>query len=424
MKGGASEAPRRMLMHRSANELGTPRRRQALLLSAAALTAGLVAACGAGAARDGEDGGSAEAIPTRIVRVVPVTLGERVDRVELSGELHGMEEVRVFPQLAERIVSLHVDEGQRVAQGALLATLRGDLMAEGERQARAGLDAAKASLDAVKDNVARTRRLASAGAVPPSQLEALESQQRAAEAQVRQLTAVLAQAATQKGNTQVRSPIAGVVTGVLLRAGDLATPGVPLLTVVRADKVKAVFRVAERDFLRLAPGMPVTIAPLARPDTSVTATLSLLAPVVDRNTRTGLVEVQLPNRDGRLLPGTAVRALVELERRSGVVLVPAEGVLLTSETDRTGIAGAFVAADGRAVRREVRVGARQGSDLEIVEGLRPGESLIVHGNAFLRDGNPIRIDTDGPGVLIDARPDLPSIEGLPAPGGAEKGTDQ
>lgn len=360
----------------------------------------VVAGCKPGEAQKAK--GDADTIPTRVVRLATVTRGDVVERVELTGELRGSDEVGVYPQLSERIVSLHVKEGDEVKAGALLAVLQGDLLTAGENQAQAGLDAAKANLAAVEDNLRRTRGLAEAGAIAPSQLEALESQKLAGEAQVRQLTAAASQASSQRGRVRITSPIAGYVTGLVARPGDMTNPGMPLLTVVKQDKVKAILRVPERDFLRVEVGMPTSIAPLARPDLVVRGEVSLRGPVVDRNTRTGLVEVHLDNHNGALLAGSSIRGVIEFGRRQDVVLVPAEAVLFTTETATNGKATVFVANDTHARRVEVTVGVRQGGSLEVVRGLEGGERIVVQGASFLRDGNPITTpdDTAGKGATV------------------------
>lgn len=364
-----------------------------LLPARLALGAALVALSAAACQRPAPDAGAAQKLATRVVRVTDVARGDVVETVEITGELLGAEEVRVFAQVTERIDKLLVDEGDRVKAGQVLAVVRSDLLRAGEKQARAAMAAANANLDALRDQLQRTRALARAGAATAAQLESLEAQERAAAAQVQQMNAALSQASTQRGFSEVRAPISGVVTLLAVRAGDFASPQAPLMTIVRDDEIKAVLRVPERDFLRVRAGMSVRLAPLATPDQAAEAKVSLRGPVVDRTTRTGLVEVHLKNADGRLVAGSVVRAVIELNRRPDVVLVPAEAILFSNDTDRTGEATAFVADGTVARRRPVRVGVRQGGDIEIVEGLEPGERLIVQGAAFVRDGNPIEILT-------------------------------
>ncbi len=361
------------------------------LIVAAALASVAMLGSGCSGKSEAARDHAAESLPTRSVAVAPVGTGDVVKSVELIGELQGIEEVRIFAQVPDRIRTLAVDEGDKVKAGDLLATIWSDLQTEAVNQAEAALEAALANRDAVKDNLARMRTLREGSSIAQSQLDGVEAQFRAAEAQVRQATAMVASASAQRSRTLVRSPIAGLVTQLTLREGDMAGPGVPIMTIVRPDRVKAVLRVPERDFLHVEQGMPVRLSPLARLDQQVEGKVTIKGPVVDRMTRTGLVEVHLDNKDGKLVAGSSVRATIETGRRPNVLLVPAEAVIFTIETDRTGRALAFVAEGERALRREVRIGARQEDQLEIVEGLRLGDSLIVTGAHFLRDNNPIKV---------------------------------
>ncbi len=333
---------------------------------------------------------SEEEAATRTVRVAPVARGALVETVSLVGELQGVEEVRVFAQVTERIRTLTVKEGDRVKQGDVLATVRSEMASQGVNQAQAALEAAVAQREAADDNVRRLRALAQAGSVSASQLETAESQARAAAAQVRQATAARGLSSAQKDLTTVRSPISGIVAQINVKEGDLAMPQAPVMTVVKSERMKVVLRAPERAFFRIQTGMPVRVSPLTNPKQVVDAKVTLKGPVVDRMTRTGLVEVELDNPDGTLISGTSVRAVVELSREEGKLLVPAEAILLSAETERTGQAAAFVSDGKKAARREVKVGRRQGDQLEIERGLEEGELLVVQGAHFLRDGNLIR----------------------------------
>lgn len=333
----------------------------------------------------------ANALPVRPVEVAPVGTGDVVEAVRLVGDLQGVEEVRVFALVPERIRTLIVKEGQPVRQGEVLATLWADLQSEGVNQAEAALEAALTQRDAANDNLKRIKSMAEAGAAPQVQLDGALTGARAAEAAVRQATAMVASASAQKERTLVRAPIRGVVTQIALKEGDLAGMGMPIMTIVRQDKLKAVLRVPERDFFRVKEGQPVRVEPLGQAGNVANGKVTLKGPVVDRMTRTGLVEVMLDNADGKFMAGSAVRAAIELLRRPGVVLVPAGAILFTADTERTRQAIAFVAEGTTGKKRDVTVGWREGDRLEIVKGLAKGEQLVVSGAHLLRDNNPLKI---------------------------------
>lgn len=349
-----------------------------------------LAAIGSGCKSKGDDAKGPE-MPVRSVRAQPVGTGDIVTEVELVGELEGIEEVRVFPQVAERIRSIAVREGDTVKAGDVLAVVNADLQSEAVNQAQAGLEAALANKDAAMDTLRRTEELAKAGSATQSQLQAAQTQARAAEAQARQASAGLGSASAQRSRAVVRAPIEGVVTQLTVEAGDMASPAQPLMTIVRDHRVKAVFRVPEREFFRVRPGMKVALRPLADASLEVEGTVAMKGSVIDRMTRTGLMEVHVDNAERKLVAGSSVRARVELGRREGVLLVPAEAIMLTAETERTGRAIAFVTDGKTASRRDVKVGGRQGGEMEIVEGLKAGERLVVQGAHFLRDGSPVKV---------------------------------
>ncbi len=342
-------------------------------------------------------------VPTRKVEVAEVVRGDVVDRAELVGDLEGADEVRVFSQVADRLITLEVEQGDRVEQGQLLATVRADLLDDAVRQAQAGLAAARANRAVLADNLKRTKALVDIGASTGAQVENLEGQIRAADAQIRQLQATVSSASGQRSRSEIRAPIGGTVANLAVKAGDFVGVGAPMMTLVRANVLKAMVRVPERTFLRIEPGMKVSLSALGMPEHVVEAQVSRRAPVVDRMTRTGFIEVDLDNTDGRLVAGSAVRVVIELERRADVTLVPAEAVLFTGETERTRKAVAFVADGAVAKRREVTVGGRSGGQIEIVDGLTPGEQVVTRGVHFLRDGNPIeRPDASAPAAEVPA----------------------
>ncbi|MBI5549343.1 MAG: efflux RND transporter periplasmic adaptor subunit [Deltaproteobacteria bacterium] len=330
-------------------------------------------------------------LPVRTVELAPVETGEVVEAVRLVGDLQGIEEVKVFALVPERIRTLLVKEGQPVRPGDALATLWSDLQSEGVHQAEAALEAALTQRDAAQDNLKRVKGMAEAGAAPQAQLEGALAQARAGEAQVRHATAMVATATAQRERTLVRSPIRGVVTAITLREGDLAGMGLPIMTIVRPDRLKAALRVPERDFFKVKEGMPVRIEPLGQEGAATEGKVTLKGPVIDRMTRTGLVEVVLENGEGKLVAGSAIRAAIELARRPNVVLAPAGAILLTADTERTRQAIAFVGEGSVARRRDVRLGLRDGERLEIVSGLAAGDALVVQGAHLLRDGNPIKV---------------------------------
>jgi hypothetical protein len=143
--------------------------------------------------------------------------------------------------------------------------------------------------------------------------------------------------------------------------------------------------------------------------------------VVDRVTRTGTVVVAVDNEDEALLPGMVAEVDLVLARRTEVVMVPAEAVVMTPETARTDRAEVFLVdeAGRRAARRTITLGRRYGGRLEIADGLAPGERVVVRGQHLLRDGALIRLTED----QIAAAGQAPAVDADPAAAAAAADDD-
>ncbi len=338
-------------------------------------------------------GEGAEAAPPRLVVVEPVTVGEAVERVDLPGDIHGRQEVRVFAQVAETIRVLHVQEGDTVAAGDPIVTLDASLQTTGLAQAGAALTAAEVSRDQLRADVARAERLVQQGATARSQLTSLQAQLASAEAQVEQLSAARRSARQQRDRTVVRAPVGGVVALLSAHQGDMAVPSVPLCLVVQTDPVDVHLRVTEQDYVRLQEGMEVEVGLLAVPGFQREGRLRRLSPVLDRATRTASAEVEVANADGALRPGMVAEVSVVLSRRDDVILVPGRAVLVGATTDTDRRASVYAVREGAAHRTSVRLGRRYGDRVEIVQGLAGGETVVVQGQHLLRDGAEVRTES-------------------------------
>lgn len=345
----------------------------------------LLAGCGGA-------GDDVEPEPARLVVTAPVDARDAVDRLVLLGDVQGQVEVRVVPQVPERIRVLHVREGDVVAAGDPIATLEADLSSSDLAQAGAALSAAEVDRDRLGAEVARARTLIRSGAISEAQLETLEASLRASEAQVTQLRAGRRAAGVRRAMTVVRAPHDGVVAQLVVEEGDVVGPGVPIASVVQMDRVEVVMRVVESDYVRLATGMEVDVAPTARDDVRRRGTITHVAPVIDRLTRTAAVEVTLDNPDHLLRPGMVAEVSIELERRPDVLMVPSRAVVMTTRTDDDREAAVFVRDGPHARRHPVRLGRRYGSDVEIEWGVEAGDEVVVEGQHLLRDGSLVRVE--------------------------------
>jgi RND family efflux transporter MFP subunit len=209
---------------------------------------------------------------------------------------------------------------------------------------------------------------------------------RAAAAQVKQREAALGLAQKRLGDTTIRASLAGLVAKRHVSAGEYIKENTPLFTIVVANPLKYVGTVPERQAPDLKTGQTLRLGVEAFGDRVFAGTVTRVAPAVDVATRTLTVEARVPNGDGALRPGFFAKGHVLVREDPAAVFVPSEAV-----TSIAGITKVFVVANGKAVERLVRPGTRQGTWVEIPEGVKAGETVAITNLAALFNGAPVEL---------------------------------
>jgi RND family efflux transporter MFP subunit len=224
---------------------------------------------------------------------------------------------------------------------------------------------------------------------------------KAGEAQVRQREAALDLGRKRLTDTVVPAPLTGVVARRHVSVGEFVKDNTPLLTVVATDPLKYAGTVAERAAPDIRPGQEVRLSVDAYGSRSFPGQVTRVAPVVDVPTRTLALEARLPNGQGLLKPGFFARGAVLVRRDARVPFVPAEALAYV-----VGVSKVFVVTRGRAEERRVRAGLREAGWVEILDGVKPGETVATSALAQLYDGAPVEpvAATPAPGAGPAARP--------------------
>jgi len=211
----------------------------------------------------------------------------------------------------------------------------------------------------------------------------------AAEAELKEVQALAAQQRTFLDYSTIRAPFAGHITRRLVDPGATVSPSNPVATLVSLGTVKVLLAVPERDAPLLSPHSPALIRVDAFPARTFPGRVARINSALDPLSRTLAAEIHADNPEGVLLPGMFARAEVTLLTRDGI-LIPSEAVL-----EEGGAAAVFVVEGGTARRRPVETGYFQGALIEIRQGLRAGETIVVAGQQGLRDGAAVRLLPEG-----------------------------
>ena len=328
-----------------------------------------------------------ESAPAHPVVLAPVEVRDVEERVAAPGQILAQQRADVAAQVPGEITAIVVDEGQTVAEGAVVIEIDPDRRALDLDRARARLSEAASGLLEAQRQRGRMGVLAKRDVASRAQLEQADSGLEAARARVQAAQADLGAAERATADSRVAARFAGVVGRRFVSRGEFVQPGQKLFELVSLDPVEVELSLPESDASRLALGLPLDVTVAPYPGEVFHATVSMVSPVVDERTRTLRVKALLPNPDGRLRPGLFARADLGIAKRTGVLLVPEEAVLQRAD-------GAVVfrtSADGaRAERRLVQLGRIKGGQVEIASGLAAGDTVVVRGHSGLVDGAAIQ----------------------------------
>lgn len=343
------------------------------------LAAALLASCGA---KNGE-----EAERTVRVRVEVAAPSGISTESYANARLEGAEEALIYPSMPGRIEEVLVSEGDGVEAGRRLVRMDTDQQAgAGTSAALAALGAARANYENTRANHDRMTALYDAGAVSTQDLDAVRTALEAASAQLTQAQAGYTQARTARDNAWIAAPFSGRIGRVWARAGNSASGASPLLSISGNGGVLARVLLPERDIYLLHEGQPAYVTVGALEYRSVPGVVTAVSPSVDPISGMVSVEVRFDDPEGLLRPGLSGRVAVITQTRENVVVL-AEKVLRRT---RAGFQVAVVEG-GRASLRPVTLGIRSHGMVEIVQGVLPGDSVIVLGQNSVVEGSPVEV---------------------------------
>lgn len=259
------------------------------------------------------------------------------------------------------ILQMLVDEGQRVSKGQLIAVLD-------ETQMRNALAASEALLSQAKDGYERLKQVHEAGSLPEQQWVEIQSKLRQAQA-----TRDMAEKALKE--CRLVSPVSGIIGRVSLRAGETALPAQPVCSVLDITSVKINASVPEGEISLISEHTPSTISVEAAGVKGLQGGRIERGVQADAITRTYKIKVNLPNAEGRLLPGMVAQVSIQQEGEHQAITLPITSV----QQNTQGKHFVWLVREGKAQRQGVELGALTGNRVIIARGLKAGDNVIVEG---------------------------------------------
>jgi membrane fusion protein (multidrug efflux system) len=310
-------------------------------------------------------GGTSEAKALR-VDVYRVEAQPLTEEVAATGEVRAGERVELTASVAGRVQSIFFEEGSTVRRGAVLVKIE-------DSELKAQLQRAEVERKLAETRERRASRLLEEETISQETYDE-------ASADLDSLAAEIDLIQARLDKTQMRAPFSGVIGLRRISEGAYVTPADPLATLQSLDPVKIDFSVPEKYAGRVRQGQEIVFT-VAGSDQEHRGTIYALEPAVDSETRSLELRARSPNPDHSLVPGAFAKVRLVLDTQPDALLVPS--LALVPELGRTTV---FVLEEGVVRQREVSVGARLESQVEIVRGLEPGDLVLTSGLQQVQPG--------------------------------------
>jgi len=336
-----------------------------IILSSTALLSG----CGVGEASVNNADVIAAATPVPVETATPFR-SDIYATYAASASIASDADAPVTARVAGEIVELLVEEGDRVEAGQVLARLDGERL-------RLEVLAAKANLERARKEYKRNTDLHERGLVSSSMYEGLQFD-------LASLKATYDLKRLNYNYSNIRATIAGVVSSREIKPGQNLNVGQVAFRITETQELVAYLQIPQAELAKFDVGHTATVTVASMPNTDFAATIVRISPTIDARNGTFRATAIIDNADGNLAPGMFGRFTIAYEKHANALVIPANALL--DEDDETTV---YVVQNDEVVRRSVEVGIEENGRVEILDGLRDDDEIVVVGHSGLRDGSKV-----------------------------------
>ncbi len=319
--------------------------------------------------------------------------------LEAYGVVESAEDVTITVDFSAQVTAVHFEEGQRVEQGHLLIELDSRKRDLRLRQATTTVEETRAGLEEARRDLQRRRELADSGAVSREVLDRSEIALRRANARYEDALAAHHLAERELTESRVLCPVSGIVDRKAVEQGETVMPGQFLGSIQTVDRVRVQVYVSEREVNDLRVGTRAEVRSASVPGSLFQAKVEAVGIKADPKTGNFPVKLTLANEDGLLRPGMTTRVRLQGLIRPEALLIPDHALV-----DRQRRRVVYVVRDGQAVEVEPLLRASVAEQIPVIEGLKPGDRLVIEGMQQLVDGSPVEVieaERIAPAVIDD-----------------------
>lgn len=307
-----------------------------------------------------------EETPPVPVEVGTPTRGDILAVYSGAAPIEALAEADVIAKVSGVVRSILAEEGDTVEKGQLLARLDGDIL-------RLELKESEAKLRKLQRDYERNVDLKDKGLVSSGDFDKIKYEMEA-------LEAAFNLASLELDYTQIRAPIAGVISERFARIGNTISAGEAVFRVTSFDPLVAYLHVPEREYRHIAKGQPVAIEIDALQGQRLLAAVTRISPIVDPKTGTFKITIEIVDEDGRIKPGMFGRISIVYDTHENALQIPRSAIL-----EESGSASVFVVENNKAVRKTIQTGYGQSGMVEIIDGLSDDDRVVTIGQNGLKE---------------------------------------
>jgi membrane fusion protein (multidrug efflux system) len=328
----------------------------------------------------------------KTVTVVKPTQSDSTAPLILPGNIEANRSTSIYARVDGYLRKWYVDIGDKVKEGQVLADIEAPQIDADLREAQAQLELAQANLKLAQTNSARSQQLFANKVNSQKELDTVVATEQVQEATEDNATASLENAKQMKAYEQVRAPFNGVITARYVDVGSLVTSGSvktvqKLFDLAQSDPVRVFVNVPQSDVDRVKPGASATVKVDEYPNETFTGKVARDAGAFDQASRTILLEVDVPNPDGRLYAGMYAHVTLSAPNPNPLLYLPDNTILIDSKGTRV----ATIGTDHKIQFKPVRLGRDFGSKSEIIAGLNPSDLVVQNPTDDLQEGMAVSV---------------------------------
>ena len=329
--------------------------------------------------------------PAIVVKVSGVSENSNSPFVTASGKIEAKNSANLSTRMMGYVTKLHVQVGQKVNAGQLLVSINNTDLQAKKAQVDASILQATASYNSAKKDYDRFVNLFKVQSASQKELDDMTARYEMAKAGLEATKQMRNEVMAQFSYSNITAPFAGVVTNTFIKQGDMANPGMPLVSVEGASKLQVMAMVSENDIVSIKKGMPVSVL-VKSSNEKLDGKVSEVSISATNTGGQYLVKVDLDKTDATVLSGMFVNIQFPIANKantskSEVLLVPESALVKQGQ-----LTGLYTIGTGNvAILRWLRVGKSFGDQVEVLSGLSANEQYIVSADGKLYNGVTISV---------------------------------